>query len=212
MHLKVKDDLEARGLVLDIGGGRRQTYLQYAHSDLVRVVTMDIEPGPKVDVVASATNMPLDRDSMDSVICFNVLEHIFDHRAALAEICRVMKPAGELYGWVPFTIGVHGAPNDYFRYTSSSLEKLLLESGLEPICIECCGNVFLSSFDLLRPHIRGWFVGRVLRILCLCLALVGYPLHVGLKRLVGERSPTPDPSPSGIWFTARVSAMQDRYG
>ncbi|MYD96061.1 MAG: SAM-dependent methyltransferase [Gammaproteobacteria bacterium] len=203
MHVEVRETLEMRGVVLDIGGGRRRTYLGHARSEPRRVVTIDIEPGPDVNVVASATCMPLDRASVDTVLCFNVLEHIYDHRAALAEIARVLKRDGALHGWVPFIIGVHAAPNDYFRYTPSSLEQLLLESGLEPTRIACCGNVFLSAFDLVRPHLRGGFIGRLLRVYGLALALLAQLVYTGATRIVGESALDPAASPSGIWFSAR---------
>ena len=203
MHVMARAYLEVRGIVVDIGGGRRQSYLRHARSEPTRVVTIDIEPGPQVDLVASATNIPLDRASVDTVICFNVLEHIYDYRSALTEICRVMRPDGKLFGWVPFIIGVHGAPNDYFRYTASSLRKLLDESGLEPIRIENCGNVFLSAFDLLRPYIRGWFIGRLLRVCGLTLALVVHQLHSGVVRMSGQHARATVPCPSGIWFVAK---------
>lgn len=203
MHLQARDYLKIRGLVVDIGGGRRQTYLRYVQSECACCVTIDIELNPQVDVVASATNMPLERDSVDTVLCFNVLEHIFDYRAALSEISRVMKSDATLFGWVPFIIGVHGAPNDYFRYTKSSLEALLLESGLAPVRMEYCGNVFLSAFDLIRPHIRFWFIGRLLRTAGFALALVSYHVFAGASRFFGRSPARLDMAPSGIWFTAR---------
>ena len=205
MHLKVGEDLlETRGVVVDIGGGRRQTYLRCGRRVANRVVTIDTEPRPGVDVVATVTDLPMDRKCIDVVLCFNVLEHVYDHKAALSEIGRVMKSDGTLYGWVPFIIGIHGAPDDFFRYTPSSLERLLWESGLEPTCVECCGNVFLSAFDLVRPHIRGWFVGRVLRTLGLAVALVSYQAFGLASRLAGHAPQAIDPCPSGIWFTARA--------
>ena len=203
MHVMAKAHLEVSGIVVDIGGGRRQSYLRRSGSEPARVVTIDIEPGPQVDVVASATSMPLDRASVDTVICFNVLEHIYDYRSALVEICRVMRPDGRLFGWVPFIIGFHGAPDDYFRYTASSLRRLLDESELEPIGIVYCGNVFLSAFDLLRPYIRGWFIGRLLRVCGLALALVVHQLHSGVVRIRGRSARAIVPCPSGIWFVAK---------
>lgn len=203
MHVMARDCLDVRGIVVDIGGGRRQSYLRHARSEPTRIVTVDIEPGPQVDVVASATSMPLGRASVDTVICFNVLEHIYDGRSALVEICRVMRPDGNLFGWVPFIIGVHGAPDDFFRYTASSLRKLLAESGLEPIRIVYCGNVFLSAFDLLRPYIRGWFIGRLLRVCGLALALFAHQLHSCVVRTWGASARQTVPCPSGIWFVAK---------
>ena len=130
MHLNVKSDVKMRGRVLDIGGGHRQTYLDFVSvPEAKELIVVDIQRTHAVDVVGSVTNMPLKSASVDTVLCFNLLEHVFDHGAALSEIHRVMKPGAVLYGWVPFMIGVHGDPDDYYRYTGTTLSTLLSESG-----------------------------------------------------------------------------------
>ena len=139
------------------------------------------------------------------MLCFNLLEHVFDHRAALREIRRVMKPGAVLYGWVPFMIGVHGDPDDYYRYTGATVNMLLSESGLIPIKVENSGGVFLSAFDMLRPYIRCWLIGSMLRVLGVFVALCVTWLSSRLKFGV-HSSPDPSACPSGIWFIARRQA------
>ncbi|WP_117319139.1 class I SAM-dependent methyltransferase [Chromatocurvus halotolerans] len=50
---------------------------------------------------ASALALPLADDSLDAVICSEVLEHIEDYRAVLQEIRRVLRPGGLLCISVP---------------------------------------------------------------------------------------------------------------
>lgn len=50
---------------------------------------------------ASALALPLANDSLDAVICSEVLEHIDDYRAVLQEIQRVLRPNGLLCISVP---------------------------------------------------------------------------------------------------------------
>ena len=50
---------------------------------------------------ATALCLPFADDSFDRVICSEVLEHIPDYRAALAEIRRVLRPGGLLCTSVP---------------------------------------------------------------------------------------------------------------
>ena len=199
MHLKVRSDVTIRGRVLDVGGGRRQTYLDFVSvTEPNEIVVVDIQPTPAVDVVGSVTSMPLQSESVDTVLCFNLLEHVFDHDAALREVRRVMKPGAVLYGWVPFIFGVHGAPHDYFRYTGAALRELLSKAGLTPMKIENSGGVFLSAFDLLRPYVRLWFAGRILRVAGLSLALFAGWLFSRIK----PESTAPANCPLGIWFVA----------
>ena len=97
-------------------------------------VVVDIQPTPIVQmVVGSVTDMPIRSKSIDTILCFNLLEHVFDYESALSEMHRVMKPGAVLYGWVPFIIGVHGDPNDYWRYTPETLRALLSNAGFSTI-------------------------------------------------------------------------------
>jgi ubiquinone/menaquinone biosynthesis C-methylase UbiE len=50
---------------------------------------------------ADALNLPFADDTFDKVICSEVLEHIPDYAAALAEIERVLKPGGLFCASVP---------------------------------------------------------------------------------------------------------------
>ncbi len=47
--------------------------------------------------VADASRLPVQADSVDAVFGFGVLHHIPDWRSALAEVARVLKPAGAYY-------------------------------------------------------------------------------------------------------------------
>ncbi|MCP4689857.1 MAG: class I SAM-dependent methyltransferase [Desulfobacterales bacterium] len=47
------------------------------------------------------THLPFRRDAFDVVICSEVLEHIPDQAAAMAELTRVLKPGGDLVVSVP---------------------------------------------------------------------------------------------------------------
>ena len=197
MHLNVKSDVEMRGRVLDVGGGHRQTYLDFVSvAEAEEFIVVDIQSTDAVDVVGSVTDMPLRSERVDTVLCFNLLEHVFDHEAALREIHRVMKPGAVVYGWVPFMIGVHGDPHDHYRYTGMTLSILLSESGLTPVKVENSGGVFLSAFDMLRPYIRCWFIGSIIRAVGVGVALILTWLCAQADGCKGSDSP------NGIWFVA----------
>jgi SAM-dependent methyltransferase len=52
-------------------------------------------------LLASAEAVPLPDHSFDGVVFLDVLEHVHDERAALAEIARLLKPGGTLVVSVP---------------------------------------------------------------------------------------------------------------
>lgn len=56
-------------------------------------------------LAGDATRLPFGDDTFDAVICSEVLEHLPDYHAALAEMRRVLKPQGRLCITVP-----HGWP------------------------------------------------------------------------------------------------------
>ena len=206
LHIRARRDVELAGRVLDIGGGSRQSYLCYLDlTEVHTLVTADIDfpdisrgPGPKVRT--TVTCLPFRSESWDALLCFNLLEHVYDHRSALSEIRRVLREGGVLYGWVPFILGVHGAPQDYWRYTGESLGRLLSESGFTPLKVENVGGTFLSIYDLIRPYCRLWFVGRLLRVMLVSVAL----MTTWLVRKISAKTrlPSPDSAPTGIWFVA----------
>lgn len=110
-------DKEA-GLVLDIGSGNRPV------TNFSKVIKMDIDPGCAVDVVADAHNIPFSQNTFDLVWLGGVLEHIKKPEVAIREVYRVTKKDGYIYIEIPFFQRVHGAPDDFQRFTISGLEEL----------------------------------------------------------------------------------------
>jgi 2-polyprenyl-3-methyl-5-hydroxy-6-metoxy-1,4-benzoquinol methylase len=94
---------------------------------------LDIEPrSSDVRYVCSATDIsPVPDAAYDTVLCSEVLEHVADPGAALAEIGRVLKPGGRLVLTTPFLGRLHDEPHDYYRFTKHGLATLLEAVPLE---------------------------------------------------------------------------------
>jgi SAM-dependent methyltransferase len=112
----LKQLVRLEGKVLDVGCGWR-TY----GGDALR---LDVNPECHPDLLADIQSRTgLQEESFDTVLAFDVLEHLrFPHRA-VEEIRRVLKPGGVLYVTVPFCFPRHGT--EYYRFSDLALQDLL---------------------------------------------------------------------------------------
>ena len=89
------------------------------------------------DLHIDIENIPYEDNTVDSIICIEVLEHVRNPFRAVEEIYRVLKPGGKVFLTTPFLLGYHGKTNksnnsshshdeypDYFRYTHEGLELM----------------------------------------------------------------------------------------
>ena len=150
-HLK---HLQPHGLAVDLGAGRSPFKRKFPST--WRYVTVD--PFSPADF-ASLADMPADLQA-DLVLMTEVLEHVPNPDAVLREVHAHTKPSGRLLITVPFNARVHGAPNDFRRWTPSGLEQLLTPAGwaieqLEPrgsdITTLAAKLIFLCARRLTRP-------------------------------------------------------------
>jgi len=56
-----------------------------------------------------ARHIPVQSNTFDTLFCLHVLEHIRDDCAAIAELCRVLKPGGIAYIMAPFVPGIESS-------------------------------------------------------------------------------------------------------
>ena len=84
--------------------------------------------------------LPFANESFDTVICANVLEHIYNHKLLVSSIFNVIKTGGQLVGFVPFLIQYHPDTWDYFRYTKEALQRIFNEAGFTRVDIIIVGG------------------------------------------------------------------------
>lgn len=95
----------------------------------------------------------LEENTIDSIIIFNVLEHVFDAKNAFLEMNKCLKKnSGKIIGSTPFMHRIHAAPNDYNRYTKQYFEKILSISNFKNIEVINLGfgpfsNAYCMIFD-----------------------------------------------------------------
>ena len=121
------------GSVLSIGsaededgeGRRYQDYFSEADS----YTTSEVEDHPDADLVLDVRNMPeIKNETYDCIFCSGVLEHVDEHRKALDEMTRILKPNGILLLGVPFRQAPHMEPYDFWRFTEYGVRFLLKDS------------------------------------------------------------------------------------
>jgi len=98
-----------------------------------RIINLDIQKGENVDIVADSKNIPLENDSIDLIITQETFEHIQKKDLAINECYRILKKNGIIYFQVPFTIGFHDGPNDYWRFSKDGIEEFLSNKNFKVI-------------------------------------------------------------------------------
>ncbi len=120
---------EMRGTVLDLGGKRenkRGLFQPPEHqAQTWWYVNLDRETTP--NIFADVTRTPLEDQSMDCVLCTEVLEHLPNPQSCVDEVHRLLRNDGTAFVSVPFFYPVHADPYDFQRFTEDGLRRLFRE-------------------------------------------------------------------------------------
>ncbi len=167
---KAIKDLPRDSLILNIASG-----IKIIRSD---VVNIDIEPYRGVLVAADALNLPFKDGVADAVICESSLEHFPRPESAVAEMRRVLKRGGMVYASLPFIVGFHASPHDYYRWTEAGARELFKDFEAKEV------GVYWGPTYALTWILREWlavvlsFNSKILhQILVLFFTLLFAPLN-----------------------------------
>ena len=111
------------------------------------------------------------------MVCNQVLEHVPDPKAVLAELARVTKDEGRVICTCPFFYPQHMTPYDYYRYTDHALRLLFSDAGFAVQRLEWVEGYFATvglQFELMgrflprkvggdRTGWKWWLAGLGLR-------------------------------------------------
>ena len=141
--------------ILDAGAGESQfkkfcSHLKYISQDFGQYhgegdvgLQMGKWDNTKLDIVSDITSIPLPDQSVDAIMCTEVLEHIPDALAAIKEFSRLLKPGGYLLITAPFASITHFAPYHYATgFNRFFYEKHLPENGFTITDLQLNGNFF----------------------------------------------------------------------
>jgi len=116
------------------------------------VTNVDFFPYLGVQLVFDISKMPLENNSVEQIVCDNVLEHVENPAAVIAEIHRVLKKGGIAYFCNPFLYPFHASPTDYFRWTDMGFLKMI------------------GGFELIEKGVRSGIFSTLNVYLCYLLA------------------------------------------
>ena len=112
-----------------------------------------------------STALPVASGAVDCVVALDVLEHVEDDRAALAEVARVLRPGGVFFFTVPAFMALwrfHDEAYGHFRrYRKADLARRVREAGLEvAVCRFFKCAFFPPLLALAALERRGWIPRR----------------------------------------------------
>ena len=145
-----------QGDVLDIGGSKYNKRGNF-RPPLEKVTSwkyLNSNPDTKPDYCCDAAAIPIEDNSIDTVVMTEVLEYLDSPDDVLSEIFRVLKAGRFCIISVPFLHPVHGdCEFDRLRWTDVKLDQACRKAGFSKIKTEPMGSTWAVIHDILRV----WF-------------------------------------------------------
>ncbi|WP_109832825.1 class I SAM-dependent methyltransferase [Reichenbachiella versicolor] len=182
----------SNGKLLDCGCGTVPYFPMYKEN-ADSIVCTDWESSKHdnihIDTFADLNQpLPFESSSFDTVILTDVLEHIFEPRALLAELNRILNDQGVVIISVPFYYWLHEEPHDFFRYTKFSLIGLTESSGLKVEELVEYGGLNDIFLDLINKTLfRSKFLAKMLMMTSNAIEYV--PFYSKLRDLTKKKFP-----------------------
>jgi SAM-dependent methyltransferase len=185
--MKELKEIESKN-ILDIGSGNLSTN-NFIHSSN-NIITIDYpitnkRYTSKPDIYSDARNLPFLDNYFDTVIIFEVLEHIFEDEIVIKETQRVLKQGGKLYISIPFMYPMHDIPFDFRRYTKYGITELLTQNNYDIEELTAHGNSIVTALQLFNLAILDLLntLSEKHNLLTLFLSIILYPLMIFINLL-----------------------------
>jgi SAM-dependent methyltransferase len=140
--------VRANSTVVDIGCGEQpmRTLIEEKGGQYIGV---DIAQNSQntVDIVCSAASIQLPDNSVECILCTEVVEHVSEIDKVFSEFARILKPNGYIILTCPFLYPLHEEPHDFHRPTPYLLEFLAKKYSLT-VSLELDPVNILKNFQL----------------------------------------------------------------
>jgi len=150
------------GETLDVGCGKKPYQNLFSCSSYIGLEydTPQNRKSKNAEFFYDGKNFPFSDSKFDSIICNEVLEHVFNPDEFLSEIIRVLKPNGKMLMTVPFVWDEHEQPHDYARYSSFGLKYLLEKNSFEILEQRKSVDDIAAIFQLINAYIYKKIIGK----------------------------------------------------
>jgi SAM-dependent methyltransferase len=142
-----------RGAVLEVGAAaaRRGRFVPPT-AGVSRWLKVDLDPTRRPHAAGDVEALPVRTESMDWVLCIEVLEYVPSPERAVTEITRVLAPGGTAVLAAPF-LHRADAPADRRRFTAVGLAELATRAGLRVTEVTAQGRFFTTLANMGRQAV-----------------------------------------------------------
>lgn len=179
-----KFSVELSGVCLDVGCGSMPYKQFFSQCESYVGLEYESDIAKKLfspDFFYDGVTFPFESASFDSLVSFEVMEHVDDIDVFFSEIVRVLKPGGKMIVSVPFCWMEHEIPHDYRRFTKIGLERYLEKKGFEIEMSRKSTGPFYSTLAnfviIMRSKLRyilSYFADILILPLTLVLHIIGF--------------------------------------
>ena len=187
-----------KGKCLEFGAYEnfRKNFLYIANKKKIKIYLTNLTKSKKIISSDLKKKLKFKSNFFDNILIFNVLEHLDKYDLAFKELRRILKKGGLLIGSTPFLYQVHGAPDDYFRFTKTFFEKKFSINGYKIVVLKCLGQgPFLASFSLIYSYIK--FIPILSHLVLIICSTLDFIIQIFVKTNLKEIYPL------GIFFIVK---------
>ena len=124
---RILEEIKPHDHVLDVGMAMRDRYKKIESELLETLDVNDFGDYPDIicDICSDINGL---EKKYNKIICIAILEHVYDPSAAVANLKKMLKDGGVIYGYVPYLYYYHAPKDlkfqDYFRFSKDALAYL----------------------------------------------------------------------------------------
>ncbi len=171
-----------QGKLIDFGCGRKPFQNLFINTE--EYLGVDIEVSGHnheeslVDIFYDGKTIPVKDGFFDTLLCSEVVEHLFYPEVLLSELNRVLKIDSIGIFTFPFVWQEHETPFDYARYSSYGGKFLLEKYGFEVIEFKKNGHFLITLWQLFINSIFELFASKNRYLNTVFTAIFIFPLNV----------------------------------